>query len=260
MLGKLGLDWVLIDGEHGSLSPESMELIIMAAEASGLTPIVRPASSTPEAILQALDRGALGVQAPHVNTAGEARRVVQAARYHPLGSRGLAAGTRAGNYGFGLSLSDHAQQANRETLVCIQLEEVEALRNLDEIVQVEGVDVFFIGPSDLSQSMGYPGPDRCARGAGRDEARVCGDCLGRQAGRVGGECAGGQALPGPGMFVRLYASHAAAGRRRHRVYARGWEMSLDFLQMTQRSPLRATTGFFGRRFTQMDADLKLSSA
>ena len=157
MLGKLGFDWVLIDGEHGTLSPESMELMIMAAEASGLTPIVRPASSSPEAILHALDRGALGIQVPHVNTAGEARRVVQAARYHPLGSRGLAAGTRAGNYGFGLALSDYAQQANRETLVCIQLEEVEALRNLDEILQVDGVDVFFIGPSDLSQSMGYPG-------------------------------------------------------------------------------------------------------
>ena len=157
MLGKLGFDWVLIDGEHGALSPESMELMIMAAEASGITPIVRPESSAPEAILKALDRGAMGIQVPHVNTAGEVRRVVQAARYHPLGSRGLAAGTRAGNYGFGLSLSDYCNQANRETLVCIQLEEVEALHNLDEILAVEGVDVFFIGPSDLSQSMGYPG-------------------------------------------------------------------------------------------------------
>jgi 4-hydroxy-2-oxoheptanedioate aldolase len=157
MMGKLGFDWVLIDGEHGTISLESMELMIMAAEASEVTAIVRPKTKDPDAILQAMDRGAMGVQVPHVNTAADARGVVESAKYFPLGNRGLAAATRPANYGFGLSPSDYVREANRETLVCVQLEEAEALRNIDEILRVEGVDVFFVGPSDLSQSMGYPG-------------------------------------------------------------------------------------------------------
>lgn len=157
MIGKLGFNWVMIDCEHGSLSLESVELMIMAAEASGLVPIVRPQTSQPEAIAQALDRGALGVQVPHVSTADDARRAVESAKHYPMGQRGLAVGTRSADYGVGLSMADYVQQANEETLVCVQLEDAEALQNLEAIVQVPGVDVFFVGPSDLSQSMGYPG-------------------------------------------------------------------------------------------------------
>lgn len=157
MVGKLGFDWVLIDCEHGAISPESVELMAMAAELAGVTPIARPWTNSAEAILQVMDRGALGVQVPHVNTAADARRAVEAVKFHPLGTRGLATGTRAANYGFGLAMSEYVAEANREMLVCVQLEEAEALRNLDQIVGVAGVDVFFIGPSDLSQSMGYPG-------------------------------------------------------------------------------------------------------
>jgi 4-hydroxy-2-oxoheptanedioate aldolase len=157
MVGRLGFDWVLLDCEHGSLSPENVELMAMAAEASGITPIARPTVNSPEAILRVMDRGVLGVQVPHVNTASDAQYAVEAVKFHPLGSRGLAAGTRPAGYGLGLAAADYIQQANRETLVCVQLEEAEALHNLDEILRVEGVDVFFLGPSDLSQSMGYPG-------------------------------------------------------------------------------------------------------
>jgi 4-hydroxy-2-oxoheptanedioate aldolase len=157
MVGKLGFDWVLIDCEHGSISPENVEMMALAAEATGITPIARPWSNTPEAILRVMDRGAMGVQVPHVNTAADARRAVESVKYYPLGNRGLAAGSRPANYGFGVSMASYVEEANRETLVCVQLEEQEALRNIDEILQVDGVDVFFIGPSDLSQSMGYPG-------------------------------------------------------------------------------------------------------
>jgi 4-hydroxy-2-oxoheptanedioate aldolase len=157
MVGRLGFDWVLLDCEHGSLSPESVELMAMAAEAAGITPIARPTVNSPEAILRVMDRGVLGVQVPHVNTASDARHAVEAVKFHPLGSRGLAAATRPASYGVGLAAADYIQEANRETLVCVQLEEAEALHNLDDILQVEGVDVFFLGPSDLSQSMGYPG-------------------------------------------------------------------------------------------------------
>ena len=157
MVGKLGFDWVLIDCEHGSTSPESVEMMAMAAEVTGITPIARPLSNTTEAILKVMDRGAMGVQVPHVNTADDARRAVEAVKYHPQGVRGLAAGSRPANYGFGISMSDYVVEANRETLVCVQLEEAEAIQNIDEILEVDGVDVFFVGPSDLSQSLGLPG-------------------------------------------------------------------------------------------------------
>ena len=160
IVGRLGFDWVLLDCEHGSISLESVELMVMAAETAGITPIARPPVNSFEAIGQLMDRGVMGVQVPHVNTAADARRAVNAVKYHPLGDRGLAAGVRAASYGYGISMSEYADQSNRETLVCVQLEEGEAVRNVDEIVQVEGVDVFFVGPSDLSQSLGYPGqPD-----------------------------------------------------------------------------------------------------
>lgn len=153
----MGFDWVLIDCEHGTVGLESMELMVMAAEASGVTPIVRPRTNAAEDILQAMDRGALGVQVPHVNTAAQARAAVEAVKFHPQGRRSLAAGTRASGYGLRGSVGDFIAEANRQTLVCVQIEDQEALPNLDDILRVEGVDVFFIGPSDLSQSMGHPG-------------------------------------------------------------------------------------------------------
>ena len=157
MVGRLGFDWVLIDCEHGAIDLESAELLAMAAEAAGLTPIARPRTREAADILAVLDRGAQGVQVPHVNTADEARRAVEAVKYHPLGSRGMAAGTRPAGYGLGLTAADYAAAANRETLVCVQIEEEAAVRNAREILAVEHLDVAFIGPTDLSQSMGHPG-------------------------------------------------------------------------------------------------------
>ena len=157
IVGRLGFDWVLIDCEHGSIGIESVELMVMAAESAGVTPIARPPVNSFEAIGQLMDRGVMGVQVPHVNTADDAQRAVQAVKYHPLGERGLAAGVRSASYGYDMSMSEYAEHANNETLVCVQLEEAEAVKNVNEIVQVPGVDVFFAGPSDLSQSLGYPG-------------------------------------------------------------------------------------------------------
>lgn len=157
MVAHLGFDWVLIDCEHGTIGLESVEGMVMAAEAAGITPIVRPQTNTPEAIAQVMDRGAMGVQVPHIRSGEEARRAVEAVKFYPLGKRSLAVGTRAGRYGYGLSQAEYVAQANRETLVCAQLEDAEALDNAEEILAVEGIDVFFIGPSDLSQSLGYPG-------------------------------------------------------------------------------------------------------
>jgi 4-hydroxy-2-oxoheptanedioate aldolase len=162
MLGALGFDWVLIDCEHGTISLETVELMAMAAEASGITAIARPATGSAEHILQVMDRGVLGVQVPHVCTAEDARQAVEAVKYHPQGRRGLAAGTRPSGYGFAGAMADYVAAANRETLVCVQIEDEAAVVNVDEILGVEGVDVFFIGPSDLSQSMGHPGDPKAA--------------------------------------------------------------------------------------------------
>jgi 2-keto-3-deoxy-L-rhamnonate aldolase RhmA len=157
MVAAAGFDWVLLDCEHGTLTLESVELMAMAAEAAGITAIARPSSRSPEHLLQVLDRGVLGVQVPHVNTPAQAREVVQAVKFHPAGRRSLAAGTRAARYDAHGSLADYAKAANDATLIAAQIEDVEALENLDALLQVEGIDVFFIGPSDLSQSMGHPG-------------------------------------------------------------------------------------------------------
>jgi len=162
MLGAFGFDWVLLDCEHGTLTLESVELMAMAAEASGMTAIARPATRSADHILQVLDRGVMGVQVPHVNTAEDAREVVRAVKYHPDGQRGLAAGTRAAVYDAHGTMTEYVRHANEQTLIAIQLEEREAIDNLDELLQVDGIDVFFVGPSDLSQSMGHPGNPKAA--------------------------------------------------------------------------------------------------
>jgi 2-keto-3-deoxy-L-rhamnonate aldolase RhmA len=157
MVGAAGFDWVLLDCEHGTLTLESVELMAMAAEACGITAIARPMTKSPEHILQVLDRGVMGVQVPHVNTAAEAREVLAAVKYHPQGKRSLAAGTRSAVYDSIGSLSDYVRAANEQTLIAIQLEDQPAIENIDELLKVEDIDVFFIGPSDLSQAMGHPG-------------------------------------------------------------------------------------------------------
>jgi 2-keto-3-deoxy-L-rhamnonate aldolase RhmA len=157
MLGFAGFDWVLIDCEHGSIGPADVELMAMACDAAGITPIARPKTSSASDIQGVMDRGVMGVQVPHVNTAEDARRAVAAVKFGPGAARGLAAGTRPDRWGFGGRMDDFTQAANAQSLVCVQLEHETALHNLDAILAVEEIDVFFIGPSDLSQSMGYPG-------------------------------------------------------------------------------------------------------
>jgi len=157
MLGHAGLDWVLLDCEHGSLSPADVEIMAMAAEAVGITAIARPRTNSNSDIQSVMDRGVMGVQVPHVNTAEDARRAVSAVKFGPGAGRGLAAGTRPDNWGLGAKMADFTIAANDQSLVCAQIEHEAAVSNIDDILKVEGIDVFFIGPSDLSQSMGYPG-------------------------------------------------------------------------------------------------------
>jgi 4-hydroxy-2-oxoheptanedioate aldolase len=157
MVAHAGFDWVLIDLEHGTIGLESAELMIMAAEASGITPIARPRSNRKADISAVMDRGAMGVQVPHINNDEDARAAISAVKFGPGDNRGLAAGTRPDSYGLSRGMDEFVRTSNEQTLVCVQLEHASAIENIDDILGVEGIDVFFIGPSDLSQSMGYPG-------------------------------------------------------------------------------------------------------
>ena len=157
MLGYMGFDWVLIDNEHGSITVDTAEELIRAAELTGVAPIVRPVANRQDVIAPFLDRGAWGVQVPHVNTRAEAEAAVSACKYFPEGQRGIFSRGRPAEYGLRESTPAYAASANANTLVCLMLEEVEAINNIDDIVRVKGVDVLFIGSGDLSQSMGYVG-------------------------------------------------------------------------------------------------------
>src|SRR6185436_15695600 len=158
MLGYMGFDWVLIDNEHGSVTVDTSEDMIRAAELTGIAPIVRPVVNRPDSIAPFLDRGAWGVQVPHVNTREEAEAAVAACKYFPDGERGSFSRGRPAEYGMGgVTTQEYFAKANANTLVCLMLEEVVAISNIAEIVRVKGVDVLFIGSGDLSQSMGHPG-------------------------------------------------------------------------------------------------------
>jgi 4-hydroxy-2-oxoheptanedioate aldolase len=155
ILGFLGMDFVIIDAEHGVSDLESCEHQVRAAEAVGISSMMRIALNLPQNILRHLDTGVMGAQIPQVDTAAEARAVVNAVRYPPVGKRGLA-GVRASGYGIAIPLGDYTRKANEELILCVQIETVKAVENATEILAVDGVDLIFVGPTDLSTSMGYP--------------------------------------------------------------------------------------------------------
>ena len=157
MFGYAEFDFIVFDNEHGNMSPYACENSIRAAECGNMVPIIRIPDCTRENVLKSLDRGAMGIIVPMVSTREQAEKVVELSRYYPEGKRGLALSTRAGGYGKRHSVSDHIMIANNENLVVVQIETGESLENLDEILSVDGIDIFFIGPSDLSQSLGMPG-------------------------------------------------------------------------------------------------------
>ena len=124
MIGYAGFDWVLIDCEHGSIGPGDVELMCMAADAVGITPIGRPKSNIASEITALMDRGVMGVQVPHVNTADDARRAVAAVKFGTGGGRGLAAGTRPDRWGLGAKMTDFTDQANAQSVALIPMPNV----------------------------------------------------------------------------------------------------------------------------------------
>lgn len=155
ILGLSGFDFLVTDTEHGPNSVESVQSLVRAAEYRGMTPIVRATENARTTILRLLDVGAQGVQVPQVNSREEAESVVDAVKYFPLGNRGVAL-TRSADFG-NVDALEYFKTANEETLVVVQCENKKGLESLEEIVTVPAVDVVFLGPFDMSQSLGVPG-------------------------------------------------------------------------------------------------------
>ncbi len=158
-LGYAGMDFCIIDTEHGPVSQESATDLVIAAQGTGVAPIIRVGDNDERLILRALDIGADGVQVPQINNIDDANKVVHAAKYSPMGERGLSIFTRAGDY-FVNQGEGHTDRQNAETMVVVHIEGQRGLNNLDEIMTVDGIDVLFLGPYDISQSLGMPGDVR----------------------------------------------------------------------------------------------------
>ena len=152
------LDWdfIVIDAEHGSIEPRDCENMVRAMELHDVTPIIRVTTNQPHIILRFLDTGAQGLHIPWVNSPEEAENAVRWVKYQPRGIRGLGS-VRAADYGQKGPLSEYVKRANAETLVVLHVETKEAIEELPKTAAIDGVDVIFIGPTDLSQSLGVPG-------------------------------------------------------------------------------------------------------
>jgi 4-hydroxy-2-oxoheptanedioate aldolase len=155
MAGHAGFDLVLIDTEHGPCDMTELEHHCRAAECAGMDAWVRVSNGASPDILRALDAGARGIVVPHATSAADVAQAAALTRYPPQGRRSLALSTRAGRYGL-RSTDDHLQSASRIALVA-QIEDAGALEHVDEILAADGLTGIFIGPSDLSASLGHPG-------------------------------------------------------------------------------------------------------
>ena len=156
IMGFAGFDFVIIDAEHGPISMQSAQNMIRSAETVNITPIIRVANNDESLILRALDIGAQGVEIPQINCKSDALRAVKSVKYSPQGERGVCRYVRASNYS-SMDKFKYFKSANEETMIIAHIEGVEGINNLDEILSVPGIDVIFIGPYDLSQSLGIPG-------------------------------------------------------------------------------------------------------
>ena len=152
----LGFDFTYLDAEHGTISPRECEDLVRAADCRQSPTICRVGTSDPQVMLRYLDTGIAGIQLPHMRTAADVERAVRAVRFHPDGERGLAGG-RWADFGLRDPLPRSVARSNDELLLIAQIEDLDAVERLDELVAVPGVDVWFVGPSDLSQAAGHPG-------------------------------------------------------------------------------------------------------
>ncbi len=211
LIGLAGFDAAFIDMEHTSFDLHDVQLAVMAADRVGITPIVRTPGFDPAFILRLLDMGVQGIQVPHVGDAARARAAVKAVRYAPLGDRGMAAGSRAAEFGK-IPLVEHMAQSNREILLACMIEDMEAVERIDEIAAVEGVDLLAVGPSDLSRSLGVSARPPEAGGRDRPGPRIGQEKCGRAA-RLAAQscCLSAQRRTAQGTRRRLHQLRADPG-------------------------------------------------
>lgn len=154
IMARSGFDWLAIDLEHGMIDLETVYQLIQVIDYNGVIPLVRLHVNDESTIRRVMDAGAGGVIVPMVNTAEDALKAVNAIKYPPLGKRSFGLG-RA--HDFGLGFDEYVQTINNHSILVVQIEHFDALKNLDQILQVPGIDAIIIGPYDLSGSLGIPG-------------------------------------------------------------------------------------------------------
>jgi len=155
MMGYIGIDVVWICNEHLGINPENLKNIVRAGRAADIDVMVRRPFGYYDDMIQPLEMGAAGLMIPHCSSAAMAREVVKAAKFHPIGKRGVD-GVSGDSY-FGTTGGDeYMQTANRETFIMAQIEDAEAIDEIDAIAAVDGIDIIFVGPADLSHSLGVP--------------------------------------------------------------------------------------------------------
>lgn len=150
-LGPVGFDAIWIEGEHGPVDFADIPDLTRACDLWDMTSVVRVNQNNAGIIYRTFDVGTQGIVVPHINTAAEAKAVVDAAKFHPIGNRGMFTSRQ------GYGVPDYVHKANDETLVVILIEDIIAVNNLEEILTVDNIDVFFVAPSDLAQTMGHLG-------------------------------------------------------------------------------------------------------
>ena len=156
VLGTSNLDFVIIDMEHSSSNYETVENMVKASLASGLAPIVRTYDDSSQNLLRTLETGVQSVMVPHVKTQEAAERIVKSCKYFPEGNRGLSPYTINHNYTHE-SIDKSLEETNKNIFIGVLVEGVEGLNNLEKIVEVEGIDLIYLGLFDLSLSIGLPG-------------------------------------------------------------------------------------------------------
>ncbi|MBN1591114.1 MAG: hypothetical protein JW888_16490 [Pirellulales bacterium] len=182
MLGLLGFDCVWLCNEYRAIAPGTLEHLVRAARASGMECLIRGGMDGFDDLPRFLAAGANGMMLPHVASADHARRAVERIKFPPLGKRELENINADAAFGL-MPLEEYLQAANDETLVVAQVEDMEAIEQADEIAQVDGIDVLFVGTGDLALTLGVPGQHKHARvvqairrvvQACRSHGRVCG--------------------------------------------------------------------------------------
>lgn len=164
MIGWAGFDFIVIDGEHSPIGYESTENIIRTAENVNLSTVVRVPCAAEEHIFHALDSGAAGVQIPNMTSVEQFKASVSSCKYFPLGTRGLSRGTRNAMFGFWNDAEEnYVKAANDKSLVVVHIENTSMADAVEEICQIPEIDVLFVGPADMSQSLGIPGKSKDPR-------------------------------------------------------------------------------------------------